>query len=204
MANFVIHLSISLTYGIFSDYMKVPKIAPAFKGGDSTDLGYYRPISVLPCFSKILEPIMYNWLYKHLSNLKIIYPRQLGFQKGHATDHALLQLVDQIYESLEPNKYTIGVFIDLSLTFHTFGYNIPLKKLEVYTTKLWNAMFLTGIHFRTSPFASLYQQSSVQFRSTWPYYVCWRHKFVLFKQGYKYCFAQSKRCITKYQWMVYF
>ena len=147
---------------------------------------------------------MYNWLYKHLSNLKIIYPRQFGFQKGHATDHALLQLVDQIYESLEPNKYTIGVFIDLSLTFHTVGYNISLKKLEVYTTKLWNAVFHTGIHFRTSPFASLYQQSSGHFRSTWPYYVCWRHKFVLFKQGYKYCLAQSKRWITKYQWMVYF
>ena len=64
---------------------------------------------------------MYNRLYKHLSNSKIIYPKQFGFQKGHSTGHVLLQLVDQIYESFERNEYTIGVLIDLSM-----------KKLEIY------------------------------------------------------------------------
>ena len=94
--------------------MKIAKVTPVFKGGDSADLSNYRPISVLPCFSKILERLMYNRLYKHLSNLRIVYPKQFVFQKGHSTNHALLQLVDQIYESFERNKYAIGVFIDLS------------------------------------------------------------------------------------------
>ena len=88
--------------------MKIAKVTPVFKGGDSADLSNYRPISALPYFSKILERLMYNRLYEHLSN-----PKQFRFQKGHSTDHALLQLVDQIYESFERNKYTIGVFIDL-------------------------------------------------------------------------------------------
>ena len=52
---------------------------------------------------------MYNQLYKHLSNSKMLYPKQVGFQKGHSTDHTLLQLVDQIYESFERNEYTTGV-----------------------------------------------------------------------------------------------
>ena len=75
---------------------------------------------------------MYNGLYKHFSNSKILYPKQFGFQKGHSTHHALLQLVDQIYESFERSEYKIGVFIDLSKAFDTVDYNILLKKLEIY------------------------------------------------------------------------
>ena len=77
--------------------MKIAKVTPVFKGGDSADLSNYLPISVLPCFSKILERLMYYRLYKHLSNSKILCPKQFRFQKGHSTDHALLQLLDQIY-----------------------------------------------------------------------------------------------------------
>ena len=68
--------------------MKIAKVTPVFKGGDSADLSNYRPISVLPCFSKILERLMYNRLYKHLSNSEILHPKQFGFQKSHSTDHA--------------------------------------------------------------------------------------------------------------------
>ena len=112
--------------------MKIVKVTPVFKGGDSADYSNYRPISVLPCFSTILERLMYNRLYKHLSNSKILYPKQFRLQKGHSTDYALLQLVDQIYESFERNEYTIGVFIDLSKAFDTVDHNNLLKKLEIY------------------------------------------------------------------------
>ena len=87
-------------------------------------------------FSKILERLMYNRLYKHLSNLKILYSKQFRFQKDHSTDHTLLQLVDQIYELFELNEYTIGIFIDLSKAFDTVDHNLLLKKLEIYTVYL--------------------------------------------------------------------
>ena len=57
--------------------MKITKVTPVLKGGDNTDLSNYRPIPVLPCFSKILERLMYNRLYEHLSNLMILYPKYL-------------------------------------------------------------------------------------------------------------------------------
>ena len=76
---------------------------------------------------------MYTRLYEHLSNLKILCPKQFGFLNSHSTDHALLQLVDQIYESFECNEITIGVFIDLSKTFDIVNDNILLKKIEIYS-----------------------------------------------------------------------
>ena len=86
---------------------------------------------MLPCFSKILEHIMYNRLYKYLIENNILYSKQFGFQNGHSTDHTVVQLVDQIIESFENSKYTLGVFIDLSKAYDTVDHSI-LKKLELY------------------------------------------------------------------------
>ena len=99
--------------------MKIAIVSPVFKTGDSADISNYRPISVLPCFSKILERVMYNRLYKYLTDQKILHPQQFCFRKGHSTEHATAQLVDQIYESFENDNCTVGIFVDFSKTFDT-------------------------------------------------------------------------------------
>ena len=62
----------------------------------------------------------------------MLYLKQFSFQKGHSTFHALLQLVDQIYESFERNEYRIGIFIALCKAFDADDHNILLKKLEIW------------------------------------------------------------------------
>ena len=71
--------NLSIVKGIFPDDLKIVCVTPDFKGGDEKDLGNYRPISVLPCFSKVLERIMYNRLYNHLMKNNILYSKQFGF-----------------------------------------------------------------------------------------------------------------------------
>ena len=87
---------------------------------------------MLPFFSKILKRIVYNRLHQYLTENKILCPKQFGFQTRRSTEHAIVQLVDQILESFEYNKYTLGVFIDLSKAFDKVDYLILLEKLELY------------------------------------------------------------------------
>ena len=89
-------------------------------------------ISVLPCFSKILERIMYNRLQKHLSENNLLFERQFGFQSSKSTEHAILELSDEILNSFEKNNFTVGVFIDLSKAFDTVNNDVLIKKLSYY------------------------------------------------------------------------
>ena len=61
--------------GFFPDELKVANVTPVYKKNDETNLGNYKPISVLPCFSKILERIIYNRLYEHLNSDNILYEK---------------------------------------------------------------------------------------------------------------------------------
>ena len=72
----------------------------------------------------------------------------MDYKKGHSTGHAVVHLVDQIYESIENDNYTLGVFIDLSKASDSVDHTILLKQLEMYrvnTTNLaWVASYLNG------------------------------------------------------------
>ena len=95
--HFIYLLQLSLDNGVFPDDLKIAKVTPIYKAGDSSDISNYRPISVLPCFSKILERLMYNRLYRYLKENNILYEKQFGFQSGYSTNDAIVQLVDNFF-----------------------------------------------------------------------------------------------------------
>ena len=110
--------------------MKIERVTPAFKPGDTSLMADYRPISLLSCFSKMLEKIIYKRLYKYFTESNLLYYKQFGFQKGHSPEHAILQLAEQINQSFEKNKFTLGEFADLSKTFDTVSFLIlPMSML---------------------------------------------------------------------------
>ena len=121
-----------LEQGVFPDDLKIVIVTSIYKAGDSSDISNYRPISVLPCFSKILERSMYNHLYKYLKESNILYEKQFTFQSGYSTNNAIFQLVDKIFDSFEKEQSTLGVFIGLSKAFDRGDHSMLLKKLKLY------------------------------------------------------------------------
>ena len=119
---------LSLKTVAFIDPLKIEKVTPFFKTADLKEINNNRSIFVLPCFSKILELIMYNRLSCYLVNKKILYSKQFGVQKVHSTQHDIAQLADQIHESCENDNYTLEIFIDLSKAFDTTDHAILSKK----------------------------------------------------------------------------
>ena len=84
--------NLSIEKGIFPDQFKIAKVTPSFKKGDNALMDNYRPISVFPCFSKILERTIYNRVYSFFSENNILRKKHFGFQKQHPTDHEIVDL----------------------------------------------------------------------------------------------------------------
>lgn len=124
--------AVSLNTGVVPNDLKIAKVLPLFKEGDPTVFNNYRPISILPCFSKIIEKLVYVRILNHLNANNILYKHQYGFRKKHSTYMALVQLTEKIHEALHENKFAIGIFIDLSKAFDTVDHTILLLKLKRY------------------------------------------------------------------------
>ena len=140
--------NVSLKHSVFPDKLKIARVTPIFKTGNKFALSHYRPVSILPCFSKLLERVMYNRLYAYLTTNNILYEKQFRFQINHSTDHAITQLVSEILHSFDEKKFTLGVFIDLSKAFDTVNHQILLSKLGHYGVKnnnlKWFSNYLTN------------------------------------------------------------
>ena len=133
LKNILFHIfKVSIKQRIFPDSLKIAKVTQIFKSGAKDNGSNYRPISILPVFSKVLERIMYNRVYNHLDCKGLLYEKQFGFQRNNSTEHAILQLTRGITSSFEKGEYTLAVFIDLSKAFDTVDHQILIKKLQYY------------------------------------------------------------------------
>ena len=89
-----------MTSGIFPTRLKYATIKPIFKNGDKS-VANYRPISVLPSFSKILEKIMYVRLMNHLETNNILAAEQFGFRTSSSTEQASFNFINNILNELK-------------------------------------------------------------------------------------------------------
>ena len=86
----------SFLTGIVPDNMKIAKILPIYKSGNKKILNNYRPISLLPAFSKLLEKLVCNRLVHILETHNLLFKHQYGFRRKHSTIHPILQLLRHI------------------------------------------------------------------------------------------------------------
>jgi len=125
-------INLSFKTGIFPELCKIAKVIPIFKKENPLLCKNYRPISLLPIFSKIFEKLIYIRMYKYLDTNNLLYDKQFGFRSKHSTNHALISLTESIKKHLDNKELVSGIFIDLAKAFDTVNHKILCNKLSYY------------------------------------------------------------------------
>jgi hypothetical protein len=123
-------VNLSLSSGIFPNVFKISIIHPIHKVGDKDCVNNYRPISVLPALSKILEKVMNKRLLSFLGKENLLSNNQYGFRAGMSTSDAVTGISEYIAQHLDKKRNCIGIFLDLAKAFDTVSAPILLHKME--------------------------------------------------------------------------
>ena len=137
----------SLTSGIFPDLWKLAVVTQIQKTKHSNVMTNYRPISVLPVLSKVLERVVYGQLMGYLSNNSLLSDCQSGFHPNYSTQDVLLHVTDSWRRAIGDGKFTAVAFLDISKAFDSVNHDILLSKLTCYgvleRSLTWFASYLS-------------------------------------------------------------
>ena len=120
LANQIIHT------GEFPRQLKIARVKPLYKKGDESSFQNYRPISLLPSISKILEKVMAEQLVDYFTTNNLSCIQQFGFRPGHSTELAALKLANHLITEMDNFKVPTNIYIDLSKAFDTLNFDILL------------------------------------------------------------------------------
>jgi len=121
-----------LAHGIYPERLKFSLIKPIYKSGDKSSPSNYRPISLLPAFSKILEKVIYKRLFDHLYNNVILNKHQYGFRSEVSTENASYILLNEILTALNNKQMVGGIFCDLHKASDCINHTVLLEKMKFY------------------------------------------------------------------------
>ena len=131
--NIIHHLTffinLCLRKAVFPNNLKVAIITPIHKAGSKDTFTNYRPISLLPIISKILEKIIYLTLSPILETNDLLNPLQFGFRKQHSTYMPIAHMNDEITKNLQENEITCILYLDLKKAFDSVCIEILLRKI---------------------------------------------------------------------------
>jgi hypothetical protein len=142
--------------GYFPAHWKVAQIILIPKPGKSAPqkLTSYRPISLLPIISKVLEKLLLKRLFPMVEKNKLIPNHQFGFRQRHSTIEHTHRIVQRINEALERKQYCSAAFLDITQAFdkvwhtellHKLKLSLPMNYFLILKSCLQNRHFLVRI-----------------------------------------------------------
>ncbi len=102
--------NLTFVNGIIPENLKLAIVTPIFKADENNKFKNYRTISVLSCFPKLLEKLMYNRLISFIDKNQILSKHQYGFRKNRSTELAIIELVEKITKGMDGGKYIYVIY----------------------------------------------------------------------------------------------
>ena len=138
----------SWAQGVFPACLKSALVIPLFKGGDSKVPSNFRPISLLPTLSKVIEKLVKKRIWNYLQLFNVITAKQFGFQASKGTHDAIFDFLERVYFGVNRGDASAAVFCDLSKAFDCVDHGILLRKMERYGFRgralSWFSSYLEG------------------------------------------------------------
>ena len=123
-------INMSLRTGQVPNEWKQANVLPLFKSDNATELDNYRPVSILPVLSKVLERVVGTQFIDYLESNRLLYKFQFGFRRQHSTNLAVTFFTDSVRRAMDNGQLTGPVFINLRKAFDTVDYSCLLEKLK--------------------------------------------------------------------------
>ena len=138
----------SITNSVFPSKWKEAKVTPLHKNGPHEEINNYRPISVLPVLSKVLEKHVHESLSEYLHQHKLLHETHSGFRAQHSCETALINIIDLWLNAIGNGEMVGVVLVDFKKAFDLVDHEILKNKLEIYGIKdealLWFNTYLTN------------------------------------------------------------
>ena len=139
-------INTSIMTGTYPTLFKDAIVVPVFKGGrkDREDPASYRPISILPALSKVLETIVVEQFLDYLDENSLLPPAQHGFRRSHSTVTALVKTI----QKWSNQKGSAIASFDYSAAFDTISKETVQQRLEdigaAENFKAWMTFYMDG------------------------------------------------------------
>ena len=122
----------SINSSTFPRKWKEAKVSPLHKNGSHDDVNNYRPISILPVLSKVLEKHVHDCLSAYLKEYNLLHKTQSGFRSQHSCETALVHMIDTWLNAMDNGKMIGVVLVDFKKAFDLVDHKILLSKLKLY------------------------------------------------------------------------
>ena len=157
--------NLSIRKGTFPEVFKSAKVTPVFKKGSHQDVNNYRPISILPVLSKIIERHVTLHFRKFLEDNNLLHNTQSGFRNNHSCETALVSLMDDWLSAMNNQNVVGTVMLDLSKAFDMVNHVLLLQKLQLYhcssISLKWFQSYLQNRHQQVSVSGTLSSPQSI-------------------------------------------
>ena len=146
--NFIVNLSIESA--TFANKWKMGRVVPIYKGKskDKNLPESFRPVSLLPAISKVVEKTIQEQINQHMTQEKLWNPNHHAYKENHSTTTTLGQLTDLIFEAADENLVSVVMSIDESAAFDVIHHEMLLEKLALYNfddaTITWTRSYLSN------------------------------------------------------------